>query len=164
MHMNKRRATLTLLLALVCALALGGVATAKPFRGTATLDLRIRLTGVTATHALGAATFIGALRDGTPVTGKGTVRLAGTRVGKGFRATGKGTLRFTATARRADGSTSRIANVRGTLTFLGGTTEGTGIFWEDIAAFVGGTTDGTGILWEDVTVSFLGGSQEGTGI
>ena len=31
-------------------------------------------------------------------------------------------------------------------------------------AFLGGTTEGTGIFWDNTTLTFLGGSQEGTGI
>ena len=110
------------------------------------VDLTIVFTSVAKTQATGSASFIATTDNGARLTGSGTVSLAGRRTVSGFRTGGSGTIAYTGTGRRTDGTTFRISEIRGTLTFLGGSVEG------------------TGMVINDATMKFLGGSQEGTGI
>ncbi len=155
-HCRRRNNALTGVLAAVLSAVLAvlvltsqpTVATtkAKRVKYTATIDIQITLTRVAAKTASGNATFTGQLSSGAPINGTGTVILDGTRTATGFRATGKGTIRFSATVTRSDGTTARMRNLSGTLAFLGSTSDGTGIFWDNTTlTFLGGSTEGTGI-------------------
>lgn len=85
------------------------------------------------------------MRDGTPIRGKGTVIVPGRKTAAGFRDRGLASVIFDGTLRRSV-SPVPLRDAVGILRFAGGTTEGTGIFWDD------------------GTLTFLGTSQEGTGI
>lgn len=110
------------------------------------VDLTVVLTKISKTRAGGSATFTAITDTGVRVTGNGTVSLTGRKTATGFRTAGTGSLNFTAVGRRSDGTTLRISNGRGTLQFVGGYTEGTGMIINDATLqFLGGSTDGTGI-------------------
>ena len=110
------------------------------------VDLTIVFTSVAKTRATGSASFTATADNGARLTGSGRVSLAGRQTVSGFRTSGTGTITFSGTGRRTDGSTVRISKGRGTLTFLGGTSDGTGMVINDATLkFLGGTTEGTGI-------------------
>jgi hypothetical protein len=133
-------------LALVPLVPLATAGASKPVRGTATIDLRVTLTRLDVQQAAGMATFTGTLRNGTPITGEGTVTFPTALRGGKLRPIGTGTLRFTAVSYRANGGATRIRGGRASLPFLGGQQEGTGIFWDDLTlSFLGTSTEGTGI-------------------
>ena len=130
---------------LVQAVAFGSASSTSSKRAS-DVDLTIVFTSVAKTRATGSASFTATADNGARLTGSGRVSLAGRRTVSGFRTSGTGTITFTGTGRRTDGTTVRISESRGTLTFLGGHQEG------------------TGMVINDATLKFLGGSTEGTGI
>ena len=130
---------------LVQAVAFGS-ASSTSSKQASEVDLTIVFTSVAKTRATGSALFTATTDNGSRLKASGVVSLAGRRTASGFRTSGTGTITFSGTGRRTDGSTVRISKGRGTLTFLGG------------------TSDGTGMVINDATLKFLGGATEGTGI
>lgn len=122
----------------------------KELQATASVQARVQLTRITSDRVSGTVRFTGRLRDGTPLRGKGTIVIPGTRTAAGFRTSGRGSVIFDATLRRADAEGRRTAvpltDAVGILRFAGGSTEGTGIFMDKgTLRFLGGSTEGTGI-------------------
>ena len=123
-----------------------GSSSATSSKRASDVDLRIVFTGVAKTRATGSASFTATADNGARLTGSGRVSLAGRRTVSGFRTSGTGMITFTGTGRRTDGTTVRISESRGALTFLGGSTEGTGMVINDATLkFLEGGLDGTGI-------------------
>ncbi|MEW6583964.1 MAG: hypothetical protein AB1416_14515 [Actinomycetota bacterium] len=123
------------------------VAAPRPqVRGVAVVDVRVKVTAVSAVRVAGSATFTGRTRAGRAFGGRGTITLGGRRFADGrFRTNGTGSLVFT--ARIGTGSRSvRVTNGRGTL------------------RFIGESTDGVGMVIDGATLTYIGGHTEGTGI
>jgi hypothetical protein len=127
------------------ALPAAPAAEAKTIKGTATIDVQVRLVAVGQNRALGTVSFTGTTADGKAIAGNGVIVLDGSRLADGrFHADGTGRLLFRANT--GTGTQSARLSGHGTL------------------GFQGTFQEGTGMIISGATLSFAGSSNEGTGI
>ncbi len=114
---------------------------------TVRVELTVRVTKKAPGSIAGTATFVGSTASGSQLAGSGTVALRGKVLKGGIHLDGTGSIRFNATATRGDRTTSRIGTTRATLSFAGRDLQPGSSFVIDDATltFLGGSTEGTGI-------------------